>query len=260
MTPIAEAADRVLRNPAPVSIFDTCSLLDLFRADGQRRQPRAPAGEIEVAEALLTLTTERRGEVHLFVPELVPVEFSDHASQIAREFQTWIESHDENQGWLKQASRSVGITLPEPEPIGSHSLHFAFRQLADRISHSLHFAFRQLADRILAAATVLAREPECLERAFQRLIAKRRPSHKKEIKDSINLDQCLDLCLRLRNGGFVGPCAFISSNTNDFAESPTSSRLHGDLSPEFGSVSLDYFTSIRAAVGTLRDRGQLSFQ
>jgi hypothetical protein len=50
---------------------------------------------------------------------------------------------------------------------------------------------------------------------------------------------------------------FISSNTNDFAEAATTSRLHPTLQPEFAAVSLEYAASFRAAIGSLRARGQL---
>jgi hypothetical protein len=89
------------------------------------------------------------------------------------------------------------------------------------------------------------------------LIAKRRPSHKKEIKDSMNLEQGLELCSQLRNGGFIRPAAFISSNTNDFAAASSKSQLHNDLQSEFAAVSLEYFPSLRAAVGSLRARSEL---
>src|SRR5271157_1808821 len=96
-----------------------------------------------------------------------------------------------------------------------------------------------------------------LNRAVARLIAKRRPSHKKEIKDSMNMEQSLELCSQLRNSGFTHPAVFISSNTNDYAAAATSSQLHNDLQAEFAAVSLEYFPSLRAAFGSLRARGVL---
>jgi hypothetical protein len=79
----------------------------------------------------------------------------------------------------------------------------------------------------------------------------------KEMKDSLNREQCLELSTRLRQAGFTRLCVFISSNTNDFAEFPSKTRLHLDLQAEFTAAALEYFTSLEAAVGSLRARGQL---
>jgi hypothetical protein len=89
------------------------------------------------------------------------------------------------------------------------------------------------------------------------LIAKRRPSHKKEIKDSMNLEQGLELSRLLRNAAFAPARVFVSSNTNDFAASATSSVVHPDIQGEFAAVGLEYFTSLRATLGALRARGQI---
>lgn len=49
MTPIAAAVTTVFAAPAPVLLLDTCSLLDLFRRDVTRQQPRIPPVEIDYA-------------------------------------------------------------------------------------------------------------------------------------------------------------------------------------------------------------------
>ena len=66
----------------------------------------------------------------------------------------------------------------------------------------------------------------------------------------------LELCSQLRSAGFLRPVAFISSNTNDFAES-TGSQLHADLQAEFAAVALEYFPSLRAAFWSLQERLEL---
>ena len=186
--------------------------------------------------------TARPDAVHLVVPELVPGEFADHADRIEGTFDEWLGFHDENQDWLAEAALWVGTALPTP---------LAVRPLG------LHAEFRRLANELLAQALVLDRDQTSLNRAVARLIAKRRPSHKKEIKDSMNMEQSLELCSQLRNAGFASHIAFISSNTNDYAAASTSSQIHNDLQAEFAAVSLEYFPSLRAAVGSLRARGEL---
>jgi hypothetical protein len=242
MTPIATVVTQLLAHTAPIFLLDTCSLLDLFRQDSTRHQPRVAPEEIEAAVKLLRHATCTPLEAHLVVPELVPGEFADHADRIQQEFSGWLAFQDRNLQWLTQAAPCVGVAFTSP---------VAVRPLA------LDAAFRGLADGLLARATVLAREQVCLDRAVARLIAKRRPSHKKEIKDSMNLEQCLELSKVLESAAFPRACVFVSSNTNDFADSSTGSRVHPDLQPEFTAASLEYFTSLHAAIGSLQHRGQL---
>jgi hypothetical protein len=242
MTTILAAVARIIAQPAPVLILDTCNFLDLFRRDPARQQPRVPAEEIRFAAELLQRAIDQPEAVHLIVPELVPGEYADHADRIEREFDDWLGAHDRNQTWLAAAAPWVGTSVPSPT---------AVRPLG------LHAEFRRLATDLLARAVVLDRDQSSLDRAVARLIAKRRPSHRKEIKDSMNLEQSLELCSRLRSGGFTRPVAFISSNTNDYAATSTSPRLHNDLQAEFSAVSLEYFPSLRAAVGSLRVRNEL---
>ncbi len=242
MTVIRAAATQILASPAPVLVLDTCSFLDLFRRDAPRQQPRVPPAEIQAAAELLQLLMVRPDAAHLIVPELVPGEFADHADRIEVEFEEWFRLHDQNQDWLAEATTWLGLALPTPlavQPFG------------------IQASCRRLAPDLLAKAVVLDRDPASLDRAVARLIAKRRPSHKKEMKDSMNIEQALELSGQLQQAGFARARVFVSSNTNDFAASPTSPALHPDLQAEFDPVGLEYFTSLRAAIGSLRARGQL---
>jgi hypothetical protein len=226
--------------PAPVILIDTCTFLDLFRADeSQTRipyQPRAPHQEIRAAADLLALVNATPGAAHLIVPELVPREYTDHADAIQGQFRKWTELHDRNQDWLVEAGLSVALTLPTPHPVHPHDLAALLRRLADDL---------------LAKALVLERDAVCVDRALRRLIDKIRPSHRKEVKDSMNLEQCLDLSGRLQAVGFTRSRVWVSSNTNDFAQ-PSSSQIHADLQSDFAGAGLKYFTSLRAALGRLR--------
>ncbi len=114
MTTIPAAVARIIAQPAPVLVVDTCNLLDLFRRDPPRQQPRVPASEIRIAAELLRLVTTRPDAVHLIVPELVPGEFADHAARIEQEFDGWFRFHDDNQNWLAEAAVLVNNPLPPP--------------------------------------------------------------------------------------------------------------------------------------------------
>lgn len=236
MIPIPAVAAQFLAQPAPVLIIDTCNFLDLFRRDTTPSKPRVPAEEIRIASVLLEKVSSHPGTVHLVVPELVPGEFRDHAARIEKEFDDWLEAHDNNRVWLAEAAQWVGAALPSPQKVYPFGLHAELRKLASDL---------------LARTIVLDRDQTSLDRAVTRLIARRRPSHNKEIKDSMNLEQALELCSQLRNVGFAPPLAFVSSNTKDYAISTPKPRLHDDLQSEFAAVSLEYFPSLRAAIGAL---------
>jgi hypothetical protein len=106
MITLSAAVAGIRARPALVLLLDTCSLLDLFRRDSTRQQPRVPASEIRTAAELLQLLTARSDAAHLVVPELVPGEFADHADRIEREFEGWFGFHDDNQNWLAEAALS----------------------------------------------------------------------------------------------------------------------------------------------------------
>ncbi len=241
---IADAVTQIMAQAAqaPVILIDTCSFVDLFRRDERRAQPRLRAQEVRAAADLLDFATTFPDRSHLVVPELIPGECADHANREEAYFRKWTSFHDENQTWVFDVSTCVALILPAPQPIGPHDLATKLRTLADSL---------------LAKAKVLARDQGCLERAVDRLISKKRPSHNREMKDSMNLEQCLELSRRLQIAGFVKSRVWVSSNTNDFAQESTSSQLHADLRDEFTAAGLKYFTSLRAALGHLGGLGEI---
>jgi hypothetical protein len=240
---IADAVSRVLAQPAaPVILIDTCSFVDLFRRDEKRSKPRVSAQEIRAAADLLELVTDFPDKVHLFVPELIPREYADHAENEEALFRAWTAFHDENQGWLVAASACIALALPAPQLVQPLDLAAKLRALANNL---------------LGKAMALERDQACLDRAVTRLINKTRPSHTKEMKDSMNMEQCLELSRRLQQAGFLKSRVWVSSNTRDFADPPTSSQLHGDLQGDFSAAGLQYFTSLRAAVNQLRAAGEI---
>jgi hypothetical protein len=238
---LTDALAHIMSRPAvPVILVDTCNFLDLFRSDPTK--PRVSQQEIRAAVDLLDLLNATPDAAHLLVPELIPREYLDHADTIQRAFGGWTERHDTNQTWVFDASACVALALPVPHPVHPHGL-------AARL--------RALADSLLGKAKVLDRDQACLDRAVVRLINKTRPSHKKEMKDSMNLEQCLELSRRLQSAGFVKSRIWVSSNTNDFAQESTSTQLSSELQDDFTAAGLEYFTSLRAAFHELRGRAEI---
>ena len=239
---IADAVDGILAKPSvPVILIDTCSFIDLFRRDPARYQPRVTVQEIQAAADLVELMNVSPDAAHLLLPELIPREYSDHADREEATFRNWTLFHDQNQDWLAEASLSVALALPQPLLI--HPFGLAAR-------------LRNLADDLLGKFKVLDRDQGCLDRAVNRLINKSRPSHKKEVKDSMNLEQCLELSRQLQNAGFTRSRIWVSSNINDFA-GQSGTQIHPDLELDFTTAGLKYFTSLQAALGHLRAAGEI---
>ena len=198
-------------------------------------------GDLKVVASLIRLVAAPLSHVHLIVPELVPGEYASHADRIEADFDRWFRSHDKNTEWISSAAAVFGVTLPLPKlvyPLG------------------IAAGCRKLADELLAAATVLGRDQVCLDRAVSRVLRKARPSHTNQIKDSMNLEQTLELGRQLHAGSLEFDCVYVSSNTNDFA-APGGLEVHPDLAAEFNDAGLSYFPSLRAAVGSLQGDQQL---
>lgn len=193
------------------------------------------------AAALVRFVALTPQSVHIVTPELVAGEFADHADRIEGDFDAWFRPHDESREWLSRVAFLLGVPLPPPTTLQSQQFAAGCRKFADGL---------------LATSIRLSRDQACLDRALVRLVSKARPSHKKEIKDSMNLEQSLELSRLLRDTPLGFDCVFVSSNTNDFAN-PKSVKLHSELVEEFADARLSYFPSLGAAVGSLQSRGQL---
>ena len=225
---IADAVAGVLARPGPVIFLDTCNLLDLIRAP--QRQ-----GASEVLAAV-TLTNELRRTppaLWVVVGELVPLEWLANVGPVEQELLEHLELVDRQLAEIAAVSAHLGTSLPAPSAYARSSLPGQLRGLAQAL---------------LDAAVPLDRDWACVDRALTRLVQKRRPSHHKEIKDSINLEQYLEMTRQLRAGGFGMRCALVSSNTADFGIRGAST-VHPDLAGEFAPVNLDYYPSLSAALG-----------
>ena len=78
---------------------------------------------------------------------------------------------------------------------------------------------------------------------------KQRPSHRKEIKDSIHLEHYLELSRQLHGPGYAHPTIFVSSNSSDFwADKNTPSQPHVDLRADLTSANLTFYGRLDLAL------------
>lgn len=224
---ITDAAGAIRANPVPVLIVDTCNYLDLVRVGKDGKGPYANAGEIAAAVELHT-AAEHPARLHLFVPEFVPGEWQDHADRHKDEVTVWARVLDEQLAWLQGVAGPLGKSPPPLPSVAGLDLAVGLRAVSEQL---------------LNAATVLDRDMTCVGRALDRLASKRPPSSQNQIKDSIHLEQCLELTRQVRTGGCNAPVVWVSSNKSDFGGM--------ELRAEFGNVGLEYKQTLQAAAGKL---------
>ena len=87
------------------------------------------------------------------------------------------------------------------------------------------------------------------DRALDRVMAKRRPSHEGHIKDSINFEHYLVFARQLRAEGFVKNILFVSKNRRDYWDGDRD-QIHPDLKPEIEdpAVRIQFFGSLISAL------------
>ena len=108
-----------------------------------------------------------------------------------------------------------------------------------------------LAEGLMNQAVILEKDVFCVDRALSRVMDKRRPSHKKEIKDSIHWEHYLELSRRLGESGHAHPRIFVSANKADFWFDKDNSSLHPDLKDEADASGLQSFGKLDDALRVL---------
>ena len=232
MSTIAQLAAEILAAPAPVVFFDTCAILDVARAP-----TRAQPDTVTAAEALVALVGQTPPKVHLLVADIVATEWTDNIRSACDELTRAVSVFEH----LTQVIVATGIvTHPTVSPaLAGLSPDLEARSLA-----------------LLTACRAINRDVGAANAALDRVVAKRRPSHKKEVKDSYILEHCLAVARELGGATFQKRMLFVSSNTKDFAD-PGSTAVHTDLASDFATAGLGYAGTIAIAVAQLRAAGQI---
>ena len=192
-----------------------------------------------MAKKLLTELQSDPVGCHVLLPELVVHEFQQHLSkqQLANgEHLKWVQGLLETVKFMTKIAEELNLGPAQPITFQTASYSKQLIGLATTLSQM---------------AIHLERNLNCISRAVDRLMKQSRPSHSKsQIKDSIILEHCLEVCSLLNVNNLQVPRVFISSNTVDYADS-TRRGCHADLTADFTAANLSYETSIQAALGKL---------
>ncbi len=232
MNTIAQLVAGISAAPAPVVFLDTCAILDVARAPA-RAQPDA----VTAAEILISLVAQTPPKVHLLVADIVATEWKDNI----------ISARDELTKALfvfEYVAKVIGTTGIVTYPTAPPALTGLPADLEAR-SRAL-----------LTACRAINRDVGAANAALDRVVAKRRPSHKKEVKDSYILEHCLVVARELGGTTFQKRMLFVSSNTKDFAD-PGSTAVHTDLASDFATAGLGFAGTIAIAVEQLRAASQI---
>jgi hypothetical protein len=232
MTSIAAAVADLVSNQRPVLLLDTCDFLDVVRG---------------VAEGHLFHARSFRRV--LGVLGLAPNRFQVVITWLVRH--EWNQNLDDAHRMVEKHLRDVDERIDEiTEACGLGGVPFAYS--GPRYSDlPVLQGLVDLAERVMNQAVVLEREVPCVERALSRVLDKRRPSHKKEIKDSIHWEHYLELSRKLGGAGHALPRIFVSANKTDFWFNKDTPVLHPDLKDEADASGLLFFGKLDDALRLL---------
>jgi hypothetical protein len=232
MPPLATVAADLLGRPLPVLCLDTCELLMAVQCLPQHQAPH-----VEALFLIRKALTESPIRVRVVLTDLVLHEWGQNIAEVQQKAGEFLVRTDED----SQLVHDVWEHLERP--LGSSpSTHTATTLINDLTA---------LAQEVMARAVVLDSDPVCVQRALDRVLAKRRPSHQGQIKDSIHLEHYLELSRLLHTGGFAGRRVFVSGNRSDFWNG-VSPHIHPSIAPDLAAVGLEFFGGLRSTVGSLR--------
>jgi hypothetical protein len=231
MIAIGGAVANLVVNPRPILCLDTCDFLDVVR--GIMRDGLAQTNAFGRMLDTLAAAPNRLQPV---ITYLVRHEWEQDLEGVRIDAERDIERANRKIALIGEACKRVGIVNSPSAPFDAKSLIQGLINLAETLMNQ---------------AFVLIKDETCVERALERLMEKRRPSHSKEIKDSIHLEHYLEICRQLRQAHFAPRCFMVSANKSDFWKDKDTPIIHPDLDDDLRSVGLQFYGKLDAAVGQL---------
>ncbi len=232
MSTILEAVAEVAASQKPVLCLDTCDFLDVVR--GTAREGPSQARAFRKAADVLAADPDR---LQVIITYLVRHEWAQNIAEVRDELSRYLKETDERIGQIIEAC-GLGGGLAPAAGVGFSGLPLAGELVT-------------LAERLMDQAITIDRDDGCVERALARVMERRRPSHKREIKDSIHWEHSLEFSRRLGGAGHAGRRIFISANKADFWADKHTSRIHPDLDGEANAAGLSFHGKLNDALREL---------
>lgn len=233
MASLTAAAALLHAAAAPVLFLDTCSILDVIRAP-VRRLANCVADATRIAE----FAASSPPRCTIVVGSFVPAEWHTHDQDVLRSLENHLAEMDESASDFHGLCAHLGIPVPFTRP----------GYIASGLAVRLHDLSRHL----LQAATVLDRDPEAKDRAFERVtVTKLRPCRRgSELKDCQIFEECLEVGRLLRAAGFTRRLVFCSSNTSDYCDPGT--IPHPDIAIDCAAIGMTFTTTLPWALSVLK--------
>jgi hypothetical protein len=240
MPAIAAVAGALLAAPKPAICLDTCDILEVVQClDWEKSAGNTPRDVmcVEAVQRLINTLAVDPNRAQVIITDLVNTEWNQNIVGIREKAEEFLQKVDEIIGRPYQAAGFAGTALPVYTALTASNL------VADLVAISTS---------LLNVATRLDLDNTLIQRALDRVMNKRRPSHDGHIKDSINFEHYLEFARQLRAGGFAQPVLFVSKNRRDYWEGSTG-HIHSLLKPEIEhpAVQITFFGNLNAALGFL---------
>jgi len=233
MKSIAALVEDLLADPRPVLCLDTCNFLDVITTGN-----RGLTDLITVNRKLAEIVVTAPERVQLVVTSLAIREWHQRRDGVREEATKWLKTLDRQIVEVHKAWERLGQPLPT-----------AARAYYDE---ALVNQLTTLAESLIRGSAVLMENTDCVMRAVHRVKLKKRPSHNKEIKDSIHLEHYLELSRQLHAGNLGRPVLFTSTNSSDFwQDKNTPEHPHVELADDFGAAHLHFFGRLPLALSHL---------
>jgi hypothetical protein len=224
----------LIEKPKPVVCLDTCVYLDFFDY----------ALEPHIQDAFLKLEgLANRGEIYLVTPSIVVDEYDRNVKNSMDRLRGTVKRVIEQTRSIRSLFFMLGASDPQ-ESLPHYLDESGYKRLLGDLQKRV--------ERLLKGGHVFAVTAECEPLAFKRMKFNIRPAQrgKDSLGDCLITEGLLELSRSLRVSGFAASVSFISSNVNDYAD--VRDRLHPDIEPDFGALSIDYYSHISRAVAQIR--------
>ena len=228
MPTITDAAAQLAMEGLPFICLDTCVLFDVVRA------PLRPIPDC-IQSAMDLASMQATSRCRLILSSLIQVEWGHNVRAVTSELDRHLKSRDRDALAFHEACELLKVPLSFGKPayqaagLGKRILEF----VTELLTNSIH----------------LSPSDETKAKATERTLLPRRPARKGGgLKDSIILEEYLELSRLPYVAGFARRKVFCSSNTKDYQDGRD---LHGDLSSDFNSVGLVFTNSLPWAVHEL---------
>ncbi|WP_105173089.1 PIN domain-containing protein [Pseudoalteromonas sp. T1lg24] len=226
---LSDLSQKIMQEPRPVLLLDTCVLLDLVRTCSREG---ADVNTIFAAQSFLN-----QNSVWMIISEIVQSELLENIETVYTEVEKHLKKLDKN---LVQFQN----TLSKLPASGT------FNYTRKPSEYGLHNELKLLSEQLQQQALVIDLDNECAGRAMGRVVQNIAPSAlgKDESKDCTIYEHYLELCRQLRVASFSKDIVFSSSNKSDFGEP---NKLRQPIDTELSSLNVKFVNNLSWASSIL---------